>query len=347
VSPQFDDELHADLEYSCVAGMTRRALVLFGLMSLIWGIPYLFIRVAVTEISPATLVFARTTTAAAVLLPIALLRTDLRPVLARWRWVAAFAVIEIGLPWVLLGSAEQRITSSLAGLLVAGVPLVATVVAVATGGRDRVGRAGVLGLLVGLAGVAAIVGANLGSSSPTVLAEMALVVIGYAIGPAILARRLAGVSTVAVMALSISLCALVYAPIAAIQRPAVMPGPDVIGAVLVLGLVCTAAAFLLFSALIKETGPVRATVITYLNPAVATMLGVAVLNESFTAAMGIGFGLVILGSLLATRPSAPSTPPDQTVTRKGPETRGRRRVQAEATELATCVPSSGPPLRAP
>jgi drug/metabolite transporter (DMT)-like permease len=294
--------------------MTRRALILFGLMSLIWGIPYLFIRVAVTEISPATLVFARTSTAAVVLLPIALIRTDLRPVLARWKWVVAFAVIEIGLPWVLLGSAEQHLTSSLAGLLVAGVPLVATVVAVATGGRDRVGRKGVLGLLVGLAGVAAIVGANLGSSSPAALAAMALVVIGYAIGPAILARRLAGVSAVGVMALSISLCALVYAPIAVVQRPAVLPGPNVIGAVLVLGLVCTAAAFLLFSALIEETGPVRATVITYLNPAVATLLGVAVLNESFTAAMGVGFGLVILGSLLATRPSLPSTPPDPTAT---------------------------------
>ncbi len=269
---------------------------------MIWGIPYLFIRVAVAEISPATLVFARTVIAASILLPIALIRTDVRAVLERWRWVVAFAAIEIGGPWVLLGSAEQRISSSLAGLLVAGVPLVATVIAVATGGVDRLGRTGLLGLLVGLAGVAAIVGVNLGSSSPTVLLEMGLVVVGYAVGPAILARRLAGVSTVAVMALSLSLCALIYAPIAALQRPSVMPSAGALGAVAVLGLVCTAAAFLLFSALIEEIGPVRATVITYLNPAVATVLGVAVLNESFTAGMGIGFGLVILGSLIATRP---------------------------------------------
>ena len=111
--------------------MTRRALVLFGLMSLIWGIPYLFIRVAVAEVSPATLVFARSAIAAVILLPIALLRGGLRPVLQRWRWVVAFAAAEIGLPWVLLASAEQRVTSSLAGLLVAGVPLVGTVVAAA------------------------------------------------------------------------------------------------------------------------------------------------------------------------------------------------------------------------
>jgi drug/metabolite transporter (DMT)-like permease len=275
--------------------------VLFALMSLIWGIPYLFIRIAVAEISPATLVFARTAIAALILLPIAILRTDLRAVLARWRWVVAFAVVEIGVPWVLLGSAEQHITSSLAGLLVAGVPLVATVIAVSTGGRDRVGPTSIVGLLVGLAGVAAIVGVNLGSSSAAALLEMALIVIDYALGPAILARRLAGLSTVAVMALSLSLCALTYAPIAALQRPTTVPSPGALGAVVILGVVCTAAAFVLFWALIDETGPVRATVITYLNPAVAAVLGVAVLSESFTAAMGVGFGLVILGSVLATR----------------------------------------------
>jgi drug/metabolite transporter (DMT)-like permease len=285
--------------------VTRRGLILFGLMSLIWGIPYLFIRVAVEEISPATLVFARTGIAAMILVPIALLRTDYRSVLAHWRWVVAFAVIEMGVPWVLLGSAEQQIPSSLAGLLVAGVPLVATVLAVATGGRDRVGATGVVGLLIGLAGVAAIVGVNLGSSNAAALGAMAVVVVGYAVGPAILARRLAGLSTVAVMAFSLSLCAAVYAPIAVIQRPAAIPSAGVLGAIVVLGVVCTAAAFLLFWALIHETGPVRATVITYFNPAVAALLGVVVLNEAFTPVMGIGFGLVILGSILATRPIGP------------------------------------------
>lgn len=288
--------------------MTRRGLVLFGLMSLIWGIPYLFIRVAVAEISPATLVFARTAIAALILLPIALLRTDFRSVLARWRWVVAFAVVEVGVPWVLLGSAEQHITSSLAGLLVAGVPLVATVIAVGTGGRDRIGTTGVLGLLVGLVGVAAIVGLNLGSSNAPAILEVGVVVIGYALGPAILARRLAGLPAVAVMALSLSLCALVYAPIAILQRPTTLPSAGAIGAVAVLGLACTAAAFLLFSALIDEIGPVRATVITYLNPAVAALLGVAVLNESFTVGMAAGFGLVILGSVLATRPAGARIP---------------------------------------
>lgn len=287
--------------------MTRRALLLFGVMSVIWGIPYLFIRVAVGEISPATLVFGRTAIGALILLPIALLRTDYRAVLARWRWVAAFSMAEMGVPWVLLGSAEQHITSSLAGLLVAGVPLIATVIAVSTGGRDRVGRTGMVGLLVGLAGVAAIVGANLGSVSLTAFVEMAVVATGYALGPAILARRLGGLSNVAVMAFALLLCAAVYAPVAALQRPATLPSAGALGAVAILGVVCTAAAFLLFWALIDETGPVRATVVTYFNPAVAALLGVAVLNESFTAVMGAGFVLVVVGSVLATRPATPGS----------------------------------------
>ena len=289
--------------------MTRRGLVLFGLMSVIWGIPYLFIRVAVAEITPATLVLARTSIAAAILLPIAFARVDLRPVLARWRWVVAFAAVEIAIPWVALGSAEQHLSSSLTGLLVAGVPLVGTAFALATGGADRLGRAGLLGLLIGLVGVAAIVGADYATSDPTALVQIAVVVVGYAVGPAILARRLGGLPTVGVMALSLALCAVVYIPIAAVQLPSVVPSANVIAAVVILAVVCTAAAFIVFAALIDEVGPVRATVITYVNPAVAAVLGVLVLREDFSPAMGIGFALVILGSTLATRRPQPGPAP--------------------------------------
>ena len=128
-------------------------------------------------------------------------------------------------------------------------------------------------------------------------------VVGYAVGPAILARRLAGLPSIAVMGLSLALCALVYAPIAAVEWPSVAPSTNVLVAVAILAVVCTAAAFVLFAALIGEIGPVRATVITYVNPAVAAVLGILVLQETFTVGMGIGFALVILGSTLATRPS--------------------------------------------
>ena len=281
--------------------MTRRGLVLFALMSIIWGIPYLFIRVVVAEVSPSFLVLARTALATAILLPIALVRIDLRPILARWRWVVAFAGIEIALPWVMLGSAEQHLTSSLTGLLVAGVPLVGTVFALATGGSDRIGRARWLGLLIGLLGVSAIVGSDIGSSDVTAFLEVAVVVVCYAIGPAILSRRLGGLPSIGVMALSLALSALVYIPIAALQWPATAPSPSVVGSIVILAVLCTAAAFLIFAALIDEIGPVRATVITYVNPAVAAVLGVLVLKETLTVPMVVGFALVILGSALATR----------------------------------------------
>jgi drug/metabolite transporter (DMT)-like permease len=287
--------------------MTRRGLVLFGLMALIWGIPYLLIRVAVAEISPAVLVFGRTAIAACVLLPLALARTDIRAVLARWRWVAAFAIAEIMIPWVLLGSAEQHIASSLAGLIVAAVPLVATALAFVTRGRDRIGASGAVGMLVGLAGVAAIVGVEASSANAGAMLEMAIVVLGYAIGPAIMARRLDGLPPVGVMALATSLVAVVYAPVAFLQAPATVPSPSVLVAVVVLGLVCTATAFVVFAWLVAEVGPVRATLVTYLNPAVAALLGIAVLGESFTPLMAGGLALVVAGSALATR--AQGTPP--------------------------------------
>jgi len=281
--------------------MSRRALLLFALMSIIWGVPYLFIRIAVGEVTPATLVFGRTAIAAAILLPFALARTDLRPVLARWRWVVAFAVVEIAIPWVALGSAEQHISSSLAGLLIAGVPLVGASIALLTGGADRFGPVGLVGMFIGLLGVVAIVGTEFSATDTTALIQVGIVVVGYALGPAILARRLDGLPTVGIMAVSLTLCAIVFAPIAATQWPTVAPSAQAVIAIVVLATVCTAAAFLIFGALIDEVGPVRSTVITYINPAVAAVLGVLVLRETFTVPMAIGFVLVITGSILAAR----------------------------------------------
>jgi drug/metabolite transporter (DMT)-like permease len=288
--------------------MSRRGVVLFSLMSVIWGIPYLFIRVAVAELEPATLVFLRTGIAALILLPIALARVDLRRVLARWRWVLAFAAVEIAIPWVLLASAEQQISSSLAGLLVAGVPLVGATIALLTRSEHRISGTAAVGLLIGLAGVAAIVGGDFQASNVLALVQMAGVVVCYAVGPFILSRWLTGLPSIGVMATSLSISAIAYAPFAALTWPASMPGADVLWSVLILAVVCTAIAFLLFAALIGEVGPVRATVITYVNPAVAAVLGVVVLDETFTLAMGVGFALVIVGSSLATRRPTPAAP---------------------------------------
>jgi len=272
-------------------------------MCVIWGIPYLFIRIAVSELPPVVLVFARTAVGAVVLLPIALTRGQVRPLLRLWVPLVAFAAIEIGIPWLMLSNAEQHISSSLAGLLISAVPLVTWVAAVAFGRREQIGPVNLAGLLLGLVGVAAIVGLDLRASDAVAFLEMAAVVIGYSVAPVILSRFLMGLPPVGVTAAALTLCAIAYAPAAALQWPASLPSPGVIAAVAVLAVVCTALAFLLFFALIGEIGPVRATVITYINPAVAAVLGVLVLHESFTIGMAVGFLLVIAGSTLATRRS--------------------------------------------
>lgn len=285
--------------------MTRRGLLLFATMSIVWGIPYLLIRVAVAEVTPPVLVFARTGIAAAILLPVAVLRGDLRAVLRHWPWVAGFAAVEIAIPWVLLGSAEQKISSSLAGLLIAGVPIVGATIAAVVGGPDRVGRRQLLGLLVGFAGVAAIAGGDFDADNAIAIVQVAVVVVCYAVGPFILSRRLVGVPSLGIMALSLTLTALVYAPFAVLGWPASTPSQAVLASILTLATVCTAVAFIVFAALIREVGPVRATVITYVNPAVAAVLGVLVLGETLTPAMLLGFALAIAGSTLATRRPEP------------------------------------------
>lgn len=277
-------------------------------MCVIWGIPYLLIKVAVDEMSPGMLVLGRTVIAAALLLPIASARGELRPLLPYWRPILAFAAIEMAIPWVLLAEAETQISSSLTGLLVSGVPLVAVLIAATTGARHRLGLHTGIGLALGVAGVAAIVGVNLDDARIVPIVQVGVVAVCYAVGPAILQRWLTGVPALGVIAASLGVTALVYVPIAAFSVPAELPSTEALGSVLALAVVCTALAFVIFFALIAEIGPVRATVITYVNPAVAAVLGVAILDESFTIGMGIGFVLVLAGSVLATRSRAPSGP---------------------------------------
>ena len=284
-----------------------RALALFAAMAVIWGIPYLLIRVAVAEVSPPVLVFARTSIGAAVLLPIAIARVDLGQTVRHFRWVVAFAAVEIAGPWVLLGWAEQHVTSSLAGLLVAGVPLVGTVIAVLTGRDRHVSGTSLVGLLLGLVGVAAIAGTDLNAENAAAIGAIALVVVGYAVGPWILAHKLVGVPSLGVMAPSLAMSALLYLPIAILQWPTAVPSAGALASIAILGLVCTALAFVLFAELITAVGPVRATLITYINPAVAATLGVLILAEPFTPAMAVGFVLVIGGSVLANRRPASRT----------------------------------------
>jgi drug/metabolite transporter (DMT)-like permease len=280
--------------------MSRRGALLFAAMCVIWGIPYLMIRVAVRELAPVTLVFLRTAIAAALLLPFAAWRSELRPLLARWWPLVAYTAVEVSIPWVLLARAETRLTSSLTGLLIAAVPLVGAVVVGLTGARERQGGRRWLGLLVGMGGVAALVGLDVSQVDALAVAEIGCVAVCYAVGPVILARRLSDVPALGVVAASLLLAALVYLPFALFRIPSRMPSAHVVESVVGLAVICTALAFLVFFALIGEVGPVRATVITYVNPAVAAVLGVTILSEKLTPGMLAGFALILVGCVLAT-----------------------------------------------
>ena len=286
--------------------MSRRGWWLFAAMSVIWGIPYLLIKVADGGVAPPVLVLARVTIGAALLLPIAIRRRELAPLLPRWPWVALFAIVEIITPWLLLSEAETKLSSSLSGLLIASVPILVAVIGRATGGQDRLTAVRWAGLLVGLGGVALLVAGGGARGQAGQVAEVLLVAVCYAIGPLVVARKLSDLPSLGVTAASLGFAAIVYAPIAALTWPSAMPAPKVLGALAGLAVVCTAVAFLAFFALIAEAGPARATVITYVNPAVAVVLGVLVLGERLTVTMGVAFAAILGGSVLATRTSRPA-----------------------------------------
>jgi len=245
----------------------------------IWGFPYLFIRVAVRELTPASLVFLRTTIGALLLLPLVLKNGRLRALLPRWRWILLFTFVEVAIPWWLLSDAERRITSSLSGLLIASVPILGALLSRWTGAHQPLGPRRLAGLVLGFAGVIALVGMDLRGDVAAIL-EMTLVVLGYALGPLIISQRLSDLPSLDVIAASLTACAILYAPPGIAQLPAAMPSPAALIAVVVLGVLCTA---------------------------IAVLAGVALLAEPFTLGTAVGFILILAGSWLATA-SPPATP---------------------------------------
>jgi drug/metabolite transporter (DMT)-like permease len=281
--------------------MSRRALILFGVMCVVWGIPYLLIKVAVAGMTPASLVFLRTGIGALLLVPVAIARREVRPVLPAWRWIVAYTVAELALPWFFLSSAETRLTSSLSGLLVAAVPLIGALLAWLTRSEHQLDRRRLAGLGVGLAGVAVLLGFDITVHDLGAVAEVGLCTVGYAAGPMIISRKLSRLPSVGVVAASLAITAVAYAPVGIAQLAGGHPTVRALASAATLGVVCTAVAFILFFALIAEIGPVRSTVITYFNPAVALVLGVTILGEPLRAGAVLGFALILVGSVLATR----------------------------------------------
>ena len=318
--------------------MSRRGWTLFAAMSVIWGIPYLLIKVAVAGVPVPVLVLARVGVGSALLLPLALRQRQLGALRPHWRWLAAFAIVEIIAPWLLLSEAERRLTSSLSGLLVASVPIIVVVLARLTGGTERLSVIRWAGLLAGLGGVALLAAPGAAGGDALSVAEVLLVAVCYATGPLIASRKLGDLPPLPMTAVCLGLAAVVYAPLAALTWPGAVPSGRALGALAALAVICTAVAFPLFFRLIAEVGPARASVITYVNPAVAVILGVSVLGERFTPAMGGAFALILGGSVLATRGGGRAAAP------AGPDGAGAAGSDGSAAPAAEpeLAPACGP-----
>jgi drug/metabolite transporter (DMT)-like permease len=283
--------------------------VLFLTMSVIWGVPYLLIKVAVGEVSPVILVFVRCVIGAALLLPWTIATGQLGPALRHWRALLLFTVLEMAGPWLLIAYAEGSLSSSLTGLLVAGVPFVAALAGLLLGEEERLTPIRLLGMAIGVVGIGVLLGLDVEGAQLLPLLAIGLVLIGYATGPLVVTRALPDVSGVAASSIALFVTAVVYAPFAAPRLSDLADAslPSWVSLV-ALGVLCTALALALFFSLIREVGPQRALVITFVNPAVAVLLGVLLLDEPFTLGIALGLPLVLLGCVLATRRSPARKP---------------------------------------
>jgi len=283
--------------------MTRRGWLAFAALSVIWGVPYLFIRIAVRGgVPPLVLAWMRVTLAAVILLGLARHAGTLSGLRGRARSIVAYAVAEIVIPFSLIAAGERHISSSLAAIEIATVPLIVALIAMRFDAAERPTPRRALGLAVGFAGVIALVGIDVAGSAAALLGSLAILVaaVGYAVGPMIIKHRLSGMDARATMGASLAVAAVILTPLAAITWPSRTPSSGALASVAVLGLVCTAAAFLILPGLVAEAGPGRATVITYINPVVAVILGVALLGEHPGAGAVAGLLLILAGSWLST-----------------------------------------------
>ena len=279
-----------------------RAWLLFAAMAVLWGIPYLFISIAVESYSPAAVVAGRTLLGAILLLPFAIRAKALRPAFAKIGWVLLFGAIEMAGPFLLLGHAEQTLPSGLTGLLVATVPLFAAMIAFGGGDRSVLSPRRAIGLFVGFAGVFVIVaGPGLaveGGGGLIAVGEVLLVALLYAIAPFVIATKLRDVPSLGSITLALFAVGIFYTPIAFLTQHEV-PTLASTASLVALAVLCTAIAFITFFALIARVGPVRAPLFTYVNPVVAILLGTIVLGEPLTPGLLVGFPLVLVGCWLA------------------------------------------------
>ena len=297
--------------------MTWRGWAAFVALGIIWGLPYFFIKVAVQEVSPFALAFARILLATLILMPIAWRRGALRSLAQHKAAVVAFGLIEFAIPFSLISLGERWISSSVTGILIAMVPLSIALIQRFFGIREALGRWRIAGLVIGFIGVAALLGTGpiSGALGWAGVGCMLVSTLCYAVGPLIIQRHLHGLDSIGPLAASLGVASVILLIPAALEIPARLPSANALASIAVLGIVCTAVAMLLMFYLVRHAGASRASVITYINPVVATLLGVLVLDEHLGIGGFVAFALILLGSWLATRgtPSRNKMPSEATV----------------------------------
>jgi drug/metabolite transporter (DMT)-like permease len=283
--------------------MSTRAWLIFAALSALWGIPYLFIKVAVDGgMTPGMLAWGRVVLGALVLSPWALRAGTLCALRSHWRWLLAYAVAEIAIPFPLIAVGEQHVPSSLAAIIIAAVPLIIALLALRFDRAERVTGRRMVGLVIGMFGVVALVGIDVAGRLSTLVgaAAILLAAVGYSAGPMILKKHLYDLDPRAAMGGSLAIAALVLTPVALLDFPSRMPSAAALGGVAILGLLCTATAFSLMAVLVVDVGPSRASVITYVNPVIAVALGIMVLGEQPGATAIAGLLLILAGSWIST-----------------------------------------------
>ncbi len=281
--------------------MSRKSALIFGLVGFLWGIPYLFIKVAVDEetgYSPAIVVFGRVFIGAAILLPLAIKDRSIFAALRGGKYVAFYALLEMVIPWILIGTAEQKISSGLAGLLIASVPIWSNLITYFQGDQEALEKNRIIGISVGFIGVVLIVGIEslTGSSDPLSIVMVIVAAIAYAYAVIMIRQKLPDVSGIAINGVAMAMTAIFYLPFTIALWPDHSIAPEATYSVIALGIFSTGIAFVFFFTLLDDIGPTRASMVTYWNTAIAVVLGILILSEPLTAGIAIGLPLVMLGS---------------------------------------------------
>jgi drug/metabolite transporter (DMT)-like permease len=280
--------------------MKPKTLLLFGMLCVFWGVPYFFIKLALVDVSPFCVAWGRITLGAMILVPVAWHRGALRPALRHPWAILAFAIAELVVPFSLIAIAERSLSSSVTGVLIATVPLTVVIIAPLFGVRETLSARRLVGLIVGLAGVGVLLGFDTisGSAQWLGVGALSIAVIGYAVGPLVVQRHLAGVDEIGAVAVSLAVASVILLPFAAATLPRHMPTAVSLWSISILGVFSTASAMLLYFYVIHAAGAARAAVVAYVSPAIAALLGVLVLHEHFGVSMAAGLALILSGSAL-------------------------------------------------